>query len=403
MPQYNWIDEVILQHKELESPLTFWYWAALATLSAVMKDNIWLDAQLYKVYPNIYVMLHAMSGLKKGPPISMSYQIVKAVNNTRIIRGRSSIQGVMKKLGQAYSAPGGVVINKATAYIVASELSSSMVEDKAAMDILTDLYDRSYNEGDYESLLKGETFKLKDATLTILAGTNAAHSEEFFAKKDIQGGYFARTFIIYADTENAINSLVNPLQNPPNYPLLAEYVREVAKLSGPFEPLYKTEAGEYYHDWYNNFRRTIKGVTDETGTLGRFGDSVLKVAMLLSLAREPVMKIRLDAMQEAIIECEKLIGHTRRVTMGKKGRSSYANQKVMIIEALYNRDPHAITRAKLMDHMGYHLNSGELDEIMKGFHESGKIVTEIRGNVVMYVMPDEVVEGLRDYMAGKNQ
>jgi hypothetical protein len=399
----NWLQQVIDQHKELESPLTFWYWSGLATLSAIVKDNIWLDAQLYKVYPNIYVMLHAKSGLRKGPPISMALQIVKAVNNTRIIRGRSSIQGILKKLGTAYTQPGGIVINKATAFICSSELSSSMVDDKAAMDILTDLFDRNYNEGDYESLLKGETFKLKDATLTILTGTNEAHSDEIFQKKDVQGGYIARTFIIYADTENKINSLVEPLVNPPNYTELAKYGKEVSKLSGPFEMLYNTPAGNYYHDWYNEFARAKKEIIDETGTLNRFGDSVLKVAMLLSLAREPILKISLDAMEEAVMQCEKLIGHTRRVTMGRKGKSSYANQKVMIVEKLMAREPHMMTRAMMMEQMHYHLNSSELDEIMKGFDESGQIKTEMRGATVIYVMPDIVVEKLKAWMEGKNK
>jgi hypothetical protein len=399
----NWIEEVIEQHKELESPLTFWYWAALAALSASLKDNVWLDAQLYKVYPNIYVMLHARSGLRKGPPINMAKQIVTNVNNTKIITGRSSIQGVLKKLGTGTSSPGGIINNKAVAFICSSELSSSMVEDKAAMNILTDLYDRNYNAGDWESLLKSETFKLKDPTVTMLTATNEAHAEQFFEKQDIQGGYFARTFIIYADNENKINSLVEPLNVKPDYKKLSEYVKEVAKLNGAFEPLYLTPAGEYYHDWYNEFARARKEIVDETGTLNRFGDSVLKVAMLLSLAREPKLSISLEAMQEAVVQCEKLIGHTRRVTMGKRGRSNFANQKVMIVEKLLAREPHMMTRAMLMEQMHYHLNSNELDEIMKGFDESGQIKMEMRGATIMYIMPDIIVEKLKDWMAGKRK
>lgn len=399
----SWLDEVIEQHKELESPLTFWYWAGLAALSAVVKDNIWLDQQAYKVYPNIYVMLHAKSGLKKGPPVSMANKIVSAVNDTNIIRGRASIQGILKKLGTAYTKPGGIVVNKAVAFICSSELSSSMVEDKAAMDILTDLYDRNYNEGNYESLLKSETFKLKDATLTILTATNAAHSEEFFGKKDIQGGYFARTFIIYADKRNKINSLVYPLDNPPDYEQLSIYPKELSLLRGPFEKLYLSPVGKYYDEWYNDFVTKTAEIEDETGTLNRFGDSVLKVAMLISLSQEPKLEISLSAMEQAIEQCEKLIGHTRRVTMGKRGRSNFANQKVMIIEKLMKREPHMITRAQLMMDMHYHLNASELDEIMTGFQQSGMIVSEMQGSTQLYVMPDSHVDKLKDWLAGRDK
>jgi hypothetical protein len=93
----NWLSQLSEQHQELESPKSFWYWSAIAALSAVVKDQVWLDRQIFKTYPNIYVMLHADSGLKKGPPISMAKQLVSPVKNTRIISGRSSIQGILER------------------------------------------------------------------------------------------------------------------------------------------------------------------------------------------------------------------------------------------------------------------------------------------------------------------
>src|SRR5215510_6063686 len=158
----NWLREIQDQHKELESPQSFWYWSALSAISAVVKDQVWLGRQLYKLYPNIYVMLHADSGLKKGPPVSMAKQLVSMVNNTRIISGRSSIQGILKDLATAHTSPDPKVkpVMKSVAFICSSELTSSLVGDKVATDILTDLYDRQYNEGHWRSLLKAETFSL---------------------------------------------------------------------------------------------------------------------------------------------------------------------------------------------------------------------------------------------------
>src|SRR4030095_3011706 len=124
----SWLTEIVSQHDELESPQSFWYWSALAAVSAVVKDQVWLNLQIFNLYPNIYVMLHADSGLKKGPPIAMARQLVKPVNNTRIISGRSSIQGILKDLGTGYTQPGGKVITKSVAFICSSELSSSIVE-----------------------------------------------------------------------------------------------------------------------------------------------------------------------------------------------------------------------------------------------------------------------------------
>ncbi len=233
----NWLEALLSQHQELESPQQFWLWSILAAISAVVKDNIWINRQVYCLYPNIYVMLHADSGLKKGPPISLAKQLVKAVNNTRIISGRSSIQGILKELGTASTQPGGRVVTKSTAFICSSELTSSIVEDKVANDILMDLYDRQYNVGEWRSLLKMETFNLKDPTITMLTATNEAHSNDWFGKKDVLGGYFARTFIVSATKRNRSNSLLVPLTNPPKYDEAITYLKEVAKLQGAFKPL----------------------------------------------------------------------------------------------------------------------------------------------------------------------
>lgn len=422
----DWLQEIVNQHKRFESPESFWRWSALAAISAVMKDQVWMDMQLYNVYPNIYVMLHADSGMKKGPPVSMAKQLVQAVNNTKIITGRASIQGILKKMGTATSAPGGKIISSSKVFICSSELSSSIVEDKVATKILTDLYDRNYNIGEWESLLKMESFQLKDATVTMLTATNESMSEDFFTKSAISGGYFARTFIIYEKESTVVNSLSFPLRNRPDYKSSSEYLKELSKLKGPFIPMaafeesdyfkypkekfgenvYFSEAGIVYDDWYETFKKMVKeqDVRDTTGTLNRFGDSVLKVAMLLSLAKHPKLELRVDAMHEAIEHCEKLVGNARTVTLGKQGLSNSAILKSMIVMELLNREPHMISRLMLSKKLWMHYtNINELDDIMLSFQSAGIIMTENIGNTIVYKMHDAQVQEYKKFLAGKNK
>jgi len=400
----------------------------MAAISAVVKDNVWINRQIYNLYPNIYVMFHAESGLKKGPPISMAKQLVRGVNNTRIISGRSSIQGILKEMGTAQTQPGGKVIAKSTAFICSSELTSSIVEDKVATDILTDLYDRQYNIGEWRSLLKMEQFNLKDPTITMLTATNEAHSNDFFGKKDLHGGYFARTFVISETKRNRANSLLVPLTNPPKYAESIEYLKTIGKLSGPFKPLaqkeeteeynrphieretgetaYFTHAGLRYQQWYDGFidQMETQEMKDETGTLNRFGDSVLKVAMLLSLSRSPELYIDFDSMELAISYCEKLIGNVREMTHGRKGLSEAKHIKNLIIKEFLARPTHQISRALLLKNMWSHYKeASELDEIMLSFDQSGVIKMESIGNQIIYVMPDIVVKEYSRLFAGKSR
>jgi len=421
----TWLDGILQQHEDFESPLNFWRWAGLASIAAVMKDQVWMDRYLYKLYPNIYVMFHADSGLKKGPPVSMADKLVKMVNNTTIIKGRSSIQAILKDMGTAQTTPGGRIKTDSSVFICSSELSSSIVEDPVAAKILTDLYDRHYNEGEWKSLLKQETFSLKNPTVTMLGATNEAMSEDFFTGAVIKGGYFARTFIIYESKRNKRNSLAFQPNHIPDYTQTAVYLREIAKLKGPFRyfsslerddhfnilkkkdkrDVYFSAAGKIYDDWYDDFLDTVDSqeVKDETGTLNRFGDSVVKVAMLLSLAQHPVLEITVDAMEEAIRICEQLLGNVRKTTMGKSGLSNTSHLKGLIIHELLNvRENHIISRPMLTKKFYMHYSSiEELDDMMESFHVAGMILNETTEKGTIYRMPEVQVMQLKEFLAGK--
>lgn len=424
----NWIDDFVHQHREFESPLSFWRWAALCSISAVVKDNVWIShGGFMNTYPNIYVMLHADSGLKKSAPVNVSKKLVQIVSNTRVISGRSSIQGIMKAMSSSKSEPGKPILKTACAYICSSELSASIVEDPQAMTILTDLYDRNYNSADYGSLLKQEEFNLNKPTVTMFSATNESHANEFFSQKEIGGGFFARTFIVFESEENRINSLTSAHTTEIDYTKLAEYLKELSKLSGPFQPLSKKEPDENYHiaipdpqtklvsyyteataaydRWYYNFRAEAKGFRDSTGTLNRMGTSVLKVAMLLSLGYKPELVLQRDAVEEAIEICTKLVGNVRKITLGRGTQNdvSGGQRKILLLRELLERENHSITRAML--HKKYWLQGSvaEWDDAVVSAKEAGLIDLVQSPAGLIYEMPEDKVKELKEFLAGKGK
>lgn len=420
----TWLDEVLEQHKDFESPLAFWKWGALCAISAVLRDNIYLNRHAYKLYPNIYVMFHAESGLKKGPPVSMATKLVQLVGNTTVIKGRSSVQAILKEMGTVTSQPGGRFKDNSAVFIASSEMSSSLIDDPAAAKILTDLYDRNYNEGEWKSLLKQETFKLNNPTVSMLSATNEAMGEDFMTGMVIKGGFIARTCVIYESKRNKRNSLVFKPKTTPDYIYLSKYLVELSKLKGPIkefssdipddyytiktvfngETYYVSEVGKIYDDWYDTFLDTVDSqeVKDETGTLNRFGDTVIKVAILLSLAERPILEISVSAMNEAIKICEQLLGNVRKTTQGKNGTSASAHLKALIINELFTREDHKITRSNLSKKFQLHYGSvEELNHIMESFHVAGIILTKTHGDTTIYEMPESEVTALIEWHKGK--
>jgi hypothetical protein len=422
----NWVNAVVNAHKEFEPPLSFWRWAALTSISAVVKDNIWIRQSMFDTYPNIYVMLHADSGMKKGPPVNFAKKLVKGVGNTKVISGRSSIQGILKKLGTSETRPGGLIIKGSSGFICSSELSSAIVADPAAMDILTDLYDRSYNADDWESLLKQETFNLKAPVVSMLSATNESHSTEFFGQKDIGGGFFARTFVIYETEENRSNSLLVPLETPIDTNKFIDYLKILSTLSGPFQSLgslietefhtisitnphtsrieYFSEPGALYEEWYTQFKKDVKEIKDTTGTLNRFGTSVLKVAMLLSLGEHPKLIITPTAMTEAITICEKLVGNIRKITVGRNGNDATdGKRKTILLTELMKRDNFEISRAQLHKKYWMHGTVAEWDDAVISLTTANIIDIMPLGNQQIYKMKQEAIEDFTKHFAGKNK
>lgn len=410
----DFIQELMDSTTELESPRSFFYWAGLAAVSAVVMDNVWLSrgeqegttSNFYNLYPNIYVMLHADSAMKKGPPVNLAKELVKKATNglPKIISGRSSIQGMLKLLGTAQSMPGGKILNKSAGFIASSEFTSSIVEDRAAMTILTDLYDRNWNDGEWKSLLKMEEFSLKDPILTLLAAINEAHFDDFIGAKDIQGGFIGRMFVIAESQTATLNPLINKLNRVPDRPKLIAYLHTLTTLKGPFKSLAGTEQGKLYHEWYMDFYQNIRSqkVKDDTGTLGRFGDSVLKIAMCLSLSRSTELEIDMTTMQQAINVSEKLISNVRKTTLGKKGKAENLYLKTLIMQELLTREPHMITRENLMKKCFMHYSSvDEFNEVMGVFMEVGMIIVENKGNTTLFIMPDAQVKLLNEHIKGK--
>lgn len=426
----SWLSDYVKQHSEFEAPQRFYMWGGLAAISAVVKDNVWMDAAgMYNVYPNIYVMYHADSGLKKSAAVNSAKKlIIESIGGDSIISGRSSIQGILKKMGTSESTPGGQIKSRNAIFVCSSELTSSIVDDPAAALILTDLYDRNYNETNWDSTLKMEAFTINKPIVSMLTATTEASSSEFFEKSAIKGGYFARTFIIHESKRNRPNALLVPPKYKVDYKGAADYLKKLAKLKGPFKPLgsrvhteefpckfydkyadetyYFTKAGIVYQEWYYNFVEILDSqeIKDETGTTNRLGDSVKKVAMLMSLAKTDKLEIDEETMWEAINACEPLVGTSKKVTMGRNGTSSSAIMKGMIIFTLLERPEHKISRQMLMKKMMYHYSTeDEFNEIINSLHSAGSLMIETYGNTMVYKMSDEQVKSHMNLLEGKRR
>jgi len=372
----SWISEVLRQTEEAESPRQFVYWAALASIAAVMRKNVWLDKHLYKLYPNIYVLLIAKSGMRKAFPVSLAKRLVRATKMTRVIAGRNTVQAILQDLSLAYTQPQGGMVTDAYGFLAAGEFSSFIVRDQDALTILTDLYDTHDHEPEWRNLLKSGSETLTNPCITMLGASNQAHLNDKLQEIDIDGGFVGRTLMIVG-TEKYKN---NPLVDKPEVTLdiqgLAEYLKEIALLEGGFK--WSDEGADIYKKWYMDFVEDEH--EDDTGTTNRIHDHILKVAMLISLSKGKDLILKGEDINDAIMSCMTFITNVKKTVLssggGSSGATDLAGPTRLVMTRLLNAKDMMMSRKVLLQRVWPNCDAIVFDRVLDTLTQVGFVRTQ---------------------------
>jgi hypothetical protein len=395
--------DLILKHtSESESPRKYWYWAALTAISAVAKNQVYIDMHLHKLFPNIYVMLVGRSGLRKGPPVALATRLVDAVDNTKVINGRSSIQAIISDLKMAATKEnGGPPLVDATGFLVSDEFAAFLVADPQALTILTQLYDTHYRK-EWRNMTKiGGTEVLKNPCLTLLAASNEVHLRTALPQDAIAGGFLARTFIIHATKKAGINPLTSKPEHLLPFKELVDPLIKISEAKGEFK--WTDRAKRRYNNWYTQLQS--EDLDDDTGTLERVHDHVVKASMLISLSRKTDLNIEYEDIEESIFACQDFIPGARRVAMGQLGASISAHGTSVLLRALMDKDDHMISRAHALEKYWKDFDAPELDRIAESLAASKAIEIKVDRDPkthkpeMVYCISEEALERTRKRFA----
>ena len=399
------IEEVLESTSTFEAPKRFYYWSTLATISAVMKDRIWFDmAGNYILHPNIYVLLYGPSGIRKGPPIALAQELATLVDNTRVIDGRSSIEAVIKELGTFTTREGRPTIKDSCGFMIASELSSSIVGNTAAMDIMTNLYDRQYNKNEWKYRLKvSESARLLKPTITWLSGTNEALFRDFMPEKNLNGGLIGRMFVITEYKKERTNSLMFRTRAP-DLKKLSDRLTELTRIQGEFSM--EDDVRHAIDNWYNKFDKDIAPtLNDDTGFVSRMLDFVIKVAMILAIGRRGEKTLIIDDILEAIQVVNPLVVPTKKVVNSvKKTDNSLITKRAQVLTYLSSQVDYKAERGKMLQSLGLQIDHEDLDKIAQFMIQMNVLTIDNHGGTITYrlrVDRPEVAEWLKNYKNGK--
>lgn len=402
----TWLEDILDCTDELESPKAYYYWSAMSAISAVVRRNVYLDRFSYKLYPNIFVFLIGHSGIRKGPPVKLAKDLVSKVGNTRVISGRASIQAIIRDLSQSRTQENGNILSDSSAFIASGEFAASLVEDPQALTILTDLYDSHYNDK-WENTLKGQgdsnkAETLKDPYIVLLGASNQVHFKDVIPKTALGGGFIARSFIILEEKRNRLNSLTRRPKKVIDVDKWALYLKALATVKGEF--IFEDAAMDRYDEWY--YKLGEVQVEDSTGTLSRIGDSVLKVAMLLSLSRQPDLQITVGDIEDALIACNNFYSNINRTMLTGRADTELGKQAEIVVEELVkNHEQGGVLRAKILQRHWGSIDGGALDKVIDTLIQSEVIeVDRSKGTrEIKYKLKDEMYNAYVNFSTDKSE
>ncbi len=373
----NWIDSLVEECSHVETPKSWLWYSFLSCISAAAGNNYFLTTLkgdlVYK--PNLYIMLLGESGLGKGFPVNRAAMLMQKAAVTRVIKGRSSIQAIVKELATSRSVEGKAPIQDSRGYIVNGELSTAIIADPDSMTILTDLYDGNYNP-EWTNLLKGDgAEKLKNPYITALFGSSPAHFYDSIPQANIEGGYIGRNLLIYEEKRSQNVDLFDDESDKnqetkfDDYlsPKYVPHLEHIGKHKGQLKP--NLAARELFNVWRRKWRK--EQPPDKTGFLNRVPDHVLKVSMCLCLADwDFTGEITELHLTDAIEKISSLVYANKRTTSGR-GPDPLAAPTKLVLDYLLAATEQKLTKKQLL-WKGYgDYNTFTLDQILDNLVEMG--------------------------------
>lgn len=366
----DFLSELLKYTKDYESPTSFWKWAGITTISATIRDHCYRKQGDTLICPNIYTLLLASSAEhRKGRPVALCEKLVRKVESTKVISGRSSIQAILDELARGESNPKTGVLQKGgSALFSAPELSAGVVNDPDAIKILTDIYD--FRE-EYTSRLRGSgTFRIKNICFTMMAASNEELLRDVYDSKALFGGLLGRTFLVKPDEFRPANSLWDVQDTSIGFNHLLKILRELANIQGEFE--IEPAAREIYDNWYKPFREAYRGKSDKSGLYGRIHTSIFKLSMIFCINYSKALLITAEHMEEAIREGTSLIPNYHSFIMSQsKGTAPEA--ATLLIQHLYSAKDRTVSRKRFLAENYNKLDVETLDKAVQALQEGGMI------------------------------
>lgn len=316
-------------------------WSALACIASVLERRVFMTWGHTTIYPNLYTIIIAPSGARKGEPLMVAKDLLKR-SGVRLIPERITDEALLKLIAgsvDSFKDEKGRIRFQCAVTILGEELSVLLRnKDICFMADLTALYD-CRDDWTYETKGAG-TDEIHGGCLNLLVSSAPDWLPMILPIEAVGGGFTSRCFFIVEGKKGKI--VADPNLNMPTARAKQQLIYKLERLHSLVgEYKFCKEAYNFYIKWYEEeeakLERNEFPIKDPklANYVSRRGTHIKKLSMIMSASRGGSLKIELKDIKEALrvmVSAER----TMPDAFSSIGRSSHAavlNQILKILEA----------------------------------------------------------------------
>lgn len=390
-PDSNFLRMFVQLFEGTEVPDRFATWAGISCLSAMLERRVWIDMNIYTIYPNTFIVFVADSGrMRKSTAINVTKKLLaKTDPGPKIVAQKITPEALIDALKVIRSDDQTLILQESCGGIViADELVSFINKDtyeRGLGGLMIQLWDCPDK---YEYRTRNRSPEIINfGHLSLLGGTTVHTLKDAIPLQALGDGFSSRVIFVYVDeTPEPVPRPVKSTQFHQIEERLVLQLQRLSSLEGPITLSPDTEE-LFDKEYIRFFRSKFYDEAQFQAYASRRDKHLLKVAMCMMAADTGSMIIEQEHLYAAKVLLEDLEGNMGtvfdRIMMTEVG---IMTEKVF---SLISSSPNkTISRALLLRKLSHRINAMELTKVVETLIVAKRIKLDTLGNQAVYVVID---------------
>lgn len=401
----DWLQAYMEYTNDMESPSTFHFWTAIATVAGALRRRVWIDMRKFDWTPNFYIILVAPAGIAaKSTSIAVGMDLLSRLPIEAGIRfGPESMTWQKLADSLSESTEYAKFINPRTLKedsrpmsaitCAVSELGTFLTMDD---DKLLSFLIRMWDGGDAtftHSTKSSGSVAVTAPWLNLIAATTPSWLSQNFPPVMVGGGLASRILFVNAKKKRSLvpypDEMMDWAEHNDRKRKLVEDLFQISLLAGPYTIL--PEARDWGRQWYlnhhNGSRPEYMASDRYSGYISRKQIHIHKLAMVVAAAQRDELQITKSdlIMADGFI---KMIEPTMIETFDAIGEHEISRAVREITTLIENSPGRQIRMDALTRHSFHGLRQYQLKEALQTGIDMGTLVQGYDAGIAVYRLKD---------------